>query len=637
MALTPSTFRQRASASRAYLETACAPIDDSRITQIRDSMSAGRLVVFAASGVSTFKPSCMPSGRVFSSALLSVLESAASAPRSATIHEFLGRVPFEVILHFGRIAVGRERLLRLLIGFYSARPSNPVHRALAEMLATGSASAIVTPNYDTLIEDALRERVSSATVRDALRSSSVRRVTEPEDTNGQAQRVLFKIHGSVDVATDGGEPITFELPQESLLPNWKRDVLATLIAGRDVLFVGYGGWDFDILPVLTGMPVARVWWNCYHDPRTRPEEMPDEACIFIVSSGGSVLFGDLRRLLGVALDDGQGDCGPSLGVQDRIAAAFSRRELRLWYGTLLARVGFGAAALEVLRDLDGWDELARRAERERGHASFHAGLYRSAHRHYARAARELARRAGVTSDVVNIWTESIEALIQQWRWIGASRLLGKSFIWLRRAEEVTDEVQHRRGLLYRLLAKHPLLVVPGWRRFFNEEGGRLLNATEPIAAAMAARSLLHNGAAPVFRTLVDFGDVRVRFARLGHAIAEINGYRDEARSLYRSGRDSGNKETLDGARAAISESLRLATERADRAGVAKGLEILGGIAEAQRDFAGGADQFSKSRKAFRRLEDGALLSASRWTRLFYRELSCRLRSLGSQSVRARAR
>jgi len=641
MASTPSSFQQRATEARAYVERTCLPISGAAtsLEEIGRSLEGGHLVIFAASGISLFDPSCMPSGAVFSAGLLSVLESAHTLPitvPSNASHDFLARVPFEVVLHFGRIAVGREPLLRLLDNFFSKTTINSVHTAVANLLLRSNPlTALVTPNYDILIEEAARIRLGAFTIDEALQARGVYRVCEPADFRGVAAGgpILFKIHGSIDVAKRNPDCLVFELPQESTLPDWKADVLAELLTGKDVLFVGYGGWDFDMLPALTQIAVGRVWWNCYKDPQASPHELPDEACTFIASTRGSVLFGDLRDLLsnlpGVSVEKRDG-CDPSKTVREELASAFDGDDLRLWYGTLLARVGFGAEARTVLASLGGAkDELARKVEREIGHAAFHMGQYATSFRHYRTAAAHLERLEGVSTDVLNIWCEAIEALIQQHRWIAASHLLAKSFVALRHQSGAPEaELRHRRGLLYRLLAKHPILLRSAWRDRLNDRASQLLKSTEPIAAAMAARSLLQTGR--IIRSdssMVDFANVRMRFRRLGHAIAEINGYRDEGKTLFREWLAERDPKKLNAARTAFGISLQLANERRDAPGVAKALHELGKVAEARREYRVAAKNYRMSRHEFSKLEDGPLQSVQRWIQSVWRECACHVRSL----------
>ncbi|HIG17356.1 MAG TPA: hypothetical protein EYQ31_08725, partial [Candidatus Handelsmanbacteria bacterium] len=54
--------------------------------------------------------------------------------------------------------------------------------------------------------------------------------------------------------------MVFQLSQEGALPDWKRQMLARILKGRDVVVMGYSGLDFDICPILFGLEYKRLFW-----------------------------------------------------------------------------------------------------------------------------------------------------------------------------------------------------------------------------------------------------------------------------------------------------------------------------------------------------------------------------------------
>ena len=258
---------------------------------------------------------------------------------------------------------------------------NPGHRLLARLLARGLT--IITPNYDTLIEQCIPsvafaggERAESidATVGDA----GVRRAWKEDVAPVPGQGYLLKVHGTVEEPAS----LVFELAQESRLAEWEATRIKNFISGQVLVCLGYSGWDFDILPeLMESRPI------CTHWLAQRDEDIPEDARRLIVSTDGTVWRGDLRLLLeegGAVVDpvDTQELARQSVKLLRR----FDREQKRLWCGVSLVRLGMGADGLAVLRRCRNVPDCRQaRWHRELGWGYYHVGRYLDAVREFSKA------------------------------------------------------------------------------------------------------------------------------------------------------------------------------------------------------------------------------------------------------------
>lgn len=161
------------------------------------------------------------------------------------IERLVKQTPFEVLFeHYPDRARARD----ILAAQYVKGRPNPFHFGLTKGIRQGNIAHVVTTNYDLCIE-------SAAQPQDGLRI-----VVEPTDISVPgppiAPPTLFKIHG----CADRPDSLVFRLSQEGALPQWKRDFLKELVVGRDLVVIGYSGRDFDICPILFGLPYRRLFW-----------------------------------------------------------------------------------------------------------------------------------------------------------------------------------------------------------------------------------------------------------------------------------------------------------------------------------------------------------------------------------------
>ena len=178
-------------------------------------------------------------------------------------------VPFEVILgqvydHTGPFVT---EYLRQVVPS-SAQP-NANHRAAAALaLGAGRATVdlVITTNFDECLEAASGHRFTVSVPQEGAFAS-------PKSPG------LLKVHGTIsDPASLGVTPAALARRDT---PEW-RDSLASSLAGRNVLFVGYGFRDtFDITPALVAAAQAGAcfYWACSDAELTRRVPVPITARI----------------------------------------------------------------------------------------------------------------------------------------------------------------------------------------------------------------------------------------------------------------------------------------------------------------------------------------------------------------------
>src|SRR5215472_12208305 len=167
--LTPGWTIKRSLAANRGFDKAMTPDGQmagkrsDRLDHAIEAARQGRLAVLAGAGISTLPPASLPSWSEFTSALLSVAvatavnspfldEDSIAAIRSLTPDSISTAALSESISKYVASA-GYFRFLTVL----DSTTTNANHQALAELAGRGRLRAIVTPNFDTLIERAFEE------------------------------------------------------------------------------------------------------------------------------------------------------------------------------------------------------------------------------------------------------------------------------------------------------------------------------------------------------------------------------------------------------------------------------------------------------------------------------------------------
>jgi tetratricopeptide (TPR) repeat protein len=218
-----------------------------------------RLVVLAGSGISVLAPSYLPDWRGFNEALLDGVKDLAltlpglnkgaeSAIRGLSLDGF----PVEAFSDAVVDAYAGDEYFPVLKILDSRQP-NANHYALAALARQGVLRAVVTTNFDTLLEQAFEGLAfeTCITVEDYARVS-----------HDSERPVIYKIHGSVTSTTTLVDTVSQKLGGLAL---HVRERLATLFVEGHTVVLGFSGGDLkfseDYL-ALTAIPAqsAAVTW-----------------------------------------------------------------------------------------------------------------------------------------------------------------------------------------------------------------------------------------------------------------------------------------------------------------------------------------------------------------------------------------
>lgn len=235
------------------------PMDAAVPKSLLRAVQQRRLLVLAGSGISVLAPSYLPEWRGFNQALLDgvkdlaltfpgLSEEAESAIRGLT----LDRLAVEAFSDAVVDAYAGEEYFPVLKILDSTEP-NSNHRALAELARQGALRAVVTTNFDTLLEQAF----AGLPFETCITREDYARV--PHDCE---RPVIYKIHGSVTSTTTLVDTVSQKLGGLAL---HVRERLATLFAENHTLVLGFSGTDLkfgeDYLP-FSAIPArsAAVTW-----------------------------------------------------------------------------------------------------------------------------------------------------------------------------------------------------------------------------------------------------------------------------------------------------------------------------------------------------------------------------------------
>lgn len=208
-------------------------------------MENNGFVIVAGAGISMDSPSNLPSWWGFNQKLIDgikekVLETLPSAKEllaSIDVEKLPVQCISEIIVRGG----AGDSYFPLLTLLESARP-NANHKAIAEMVKLGMVSAIITTNFDTLLERAFRQEDIKLNVV----------ISENDYIDSLRTRLcnLFKIHGSV---FDPASLVDTVTQKYTGLSSTKRTVLENLLKNHNVVFLGFSGTDFsfdmDYIPI----------------------------------------------------------------------------------------------------------------------------------------------------------------------------------------------------------------------------------------------------------------------------------------------------------------------------------------------------------------------------------------------------
>jgi len=179
--------------------------------------------------------------------------------------------------------------------FFDIDKPNSNHVFLARMLKYNfksyQVSAIITTNFDHLLEDAMRDI--------GLKENADFIVHLSEDNFNIVQNKInvFKLHGSID----NKESIKATLRSIGLrLPDNKSHAFKNILEKYPVFFVGYSGYDLDIYPVIMDSACKEIYWLLKPDGKTKKQanEIIQEFNAKIIKADLNILFKNLWNKIG---------------------------------------------------------------------------------------------------------------------------------------------------------------------------------------------------------------------------------------------------------------------------------------------------------------------------------------------------
>jgi tetratricopeptide (TPR) repeat protein len=138
--------------------------------------------------------------------------------------------------------------------------TNSVHRALAELLRDRRCSAVITTNFDTLIERACEEAGFEIAV--VLRADLQAAAALEDSGGGDPQPAVYKVHGTV---SQPESMVDLLLDKRQGLGTDMRSLVAAACRDQHLVVLGFSGEDFamdaDYLGLTSSAAVpARVTW-----------------------------------------------------------------------------------------------------------------------------------------------------------------------------------------------------------------------------------------------------------------------------------------------------------------------------------------------------------------------------------------
>lgn len=216
------------------------------------------LVIIAGAGISMTAPSNLPSWWQYNKKLIDVMKEQAVAlcPEASRLMDLIDverSLPVQCISDI-IVKQGAGKSYFPLLEMLNSTMPNANHFALAELAKSGRLKAVVTTNFDTLIETAFQEMaVPLMTV--------VQNEIYYEAAQSDVCR-LFKIHGSAQDFDTLIDTVTQKAVGLSLV---KRMVLKSVFAGSEIAVLGFSGadldFDLDYIPIQQALQNgARVTW-----------------------------------------------------------------------------------------------------------------------------------------------------------------------------------------------------------------------------------------------------------------------------------------------------------------------------------------------------------------------------------------
>ena len=197
-----------------------------------------RYVIVAGAGISMSQPSNLPSWWQYNKTIINVIKEQACelCPEASELIDAIdieNTLPVQCISDL-IVSQGAGSSYFPLLELLNATSPNANHFALVELAKRGILKAVVTTNFDTLIENAFLQK--------AVPLLTIVQNEEYYELSQALTCKLFKIHGSV---TDYDSLIDTVTQKAVGLSPAKRLVLSNIFLNSEIIFIGFSGADLD--------------------------------------------------------------------------------------------------------------------------------------------------------------------------------------------------------------------------------------------------------------------------------------------------------------------------------------------------------------------------------------------------------
>ena len=592
------------------------------LTNLLNSIKKKRLVLFVGSGISIYPPANLPAGGMVTKLLKRKLQELDCFDRYKNKSNYLHNIweepygpSFEAILE---LAPDKNKVLKFLRELYFNCNPNNIHLFIAELLRKELIQVVITTNYDSCIEKAYKQLTNMELLTIYLENHYKNQKLH------SSLPFLFKIHGSIEGPE---QEIIFSLYQEGQeLIGWKKELLKEIISGKEILFLGYSGYDFDIGPMLakstSEVPINKCYWSIHENEKTPKykkiwKRISPEGKRLLSRLQGE-LFGDTNILLSdISIDF----C--SLNPYAPIELTPDEREKQerqveqlfdcifhdddenhIWFIKLLNKMGVGRDALQqCFYLLNKWrayrntinEEKLSILQKEVGQALFHIGKYEKASKWFKEAERTAGKTRTQFFSIFNLRMDFIEAIRCQRKYFTYALALiqAKLLVLFYKFRESSKELLPSKAVLFQREAQ---LIQAFYPKVEASKIRFVMKILEPLLVSRFEKAKncyagygdlfgvrdieyrlyklgLHNGRESKSkltkkRETKDIGsELTIGYERVGYAIGRINNLRERAKKLL-------NLKDFSGAERLIKSSIGLAEEIGDFPGCAKGYKIL---------------------------------------------------------------
>lgn len=247
-----------------------------KLNEIVRHIECGELIFFVGAGISIAEPSCLIGFQDLQNEILWALHCQLKEELRThyrKIYEDIQGRLYRLSLTKKVLDVPPEYIFELCkldleaskgdIPYFAQEPLNIFrnaipnhnHLTLANLLITGSIPAVITTNFDTLIEQAAMTSEQSKVCHQSI---IVKKSLDDFNDKKQLNSNLIKLHGCI---SDPSSIITSLSDVGKRAALQKYDFLKDILQRYVVLFAGYRGADIDVFTYLAGSNIKKIIWN----------------------------------------------------------------------------------------------------------------------------------------------------------------------------------------------------------------------------------------------------------------------------------------------------------------------------------------------------------------------------------------